>query len=229
MYFRIPLLLGLVLFLADLNLALATDKETNASRLRRGLGPLPPRFASRDKAATASASARPSHTPRPHSSSSSSRIQVFSGNSSSLGYVRNSAPIYGINPDGGSGDLRVRSMAGGERFDLIITNPSPSSTPSYLGAVTSGNLALRDLPKVALSNVDQVSDKAFVQSTIWSVNSSTKELEARYMDPDGTTSPLTVVFDAHENEIHFVGDVDVYNSDYADFPAMVIKLYLTDN
>ncbi|KAJ7504344.1 hypothetical protein B0H11DRAFT_512547 [Mycena galericulata] len=233
MSFRIFMLLGLVLFLANLNPT--QGRETNASRMRRGLPPLPPRFALRDKRVTASAtaSARPSPTPR---SQLSGRIQVFAGNGSSLGYIKNSASIYGINPDGGSGDLRVRAASGGEEFDMTIANPAPSELP-YLGALASSNLALRDLPKVTLSNVDQApsksrtrsTDQAIGQSTIWSINPSTKELQARYMNPDGTKSPLSVVFDAADNELFFVGDVDAYNSAYVDFPVVAVELHLSEN
>jgi len=246
MYSRMLVFLGLVLFLAVLNPALG--KETNASRLRRGLPPLPPRISPRDKGATASASAsaRPTQSANPvdtvswaehlHPRQLSGQIQVFAGNGSSLGYVtgRDSAPIYGISLNAGSGNLRVRTTSRGDAFALLTTTPTLSG-PSYLGALASNDLALHELPKVALSNVDQapsnsrtaVLNRAFGQSPIWSINSSTQELEARYTNPDGTKSPLLAVFDSHENELYFVGDVDVYNAVYADFPVLAVKLYLS--
>ncbi|KAJ6610200.1 hypothetical protein B0H10DRAFT_436230 [Mycena sp. CBHHK59/15] len=99
-------------------------KETNASRLRRGLPPLPPRFIVRDKRATASAtiSSSPSSTPRPRFSG---RIKVVAGNGTSLGYVRNSpgnsnsiSPIGGVSLHADQ-DLRVRLAYGRELFDVV--------------------------------------------------------------------------------------------------------------
>ncbi|KAJ7116025.1 hypothetical protein C8R44DRAFT_220288 [Mycena epipterygia] len=249
MNLKILTLLGLLCFFADIIPSLG--KETNASRLRRGLPPLPPRFLSRNKGATASmtVSSRPSSTPRPRSSVRSGRIQVFAANGSSLGYVRNSTPMHafiplpqsrlihlifrnGINLEADSAhDLRVE-IAGEAPFDIIITNPN-FPAPFYLGALSSRNLALHDLTTIVLSNVDQArgaaaSRKGFVQSSIWSINSS-KELEARYVNPDGTKSPLLIAFDAHENELHFVGDIDFYNSANPDFPASAVKFYLSED
>ncbi|KAJ7091391.1 hypothetical protein B0H15DRAFT_835912, partial [Mycena belliarum] len=108
------------IFLVGINPSLC--KETNASRLRRGLPPLPPRSLFRNKdaagaAASATASSRPSHTPSPprpyvpffqlkssskHSlysrrfSRRSGRIQVIASNGSSFGFLGSSIPIINL-------------------------------------------------------------------------------------------------------------------------------------
>ncbi|KAJ7898432.1 hypothetical protein B0H13DRAFT_807343 [Mycena leptocephala] len=142
MYFKFLTFVGLVFLLAEIYPALG--KETNASRLKRGLPPLPPRFLKR-ATASGTTSARPSHSPRPQLYGRSSRIQVFAGNGSSLGYVRNSTPIISINIDADPGqDLRIQAVTSGEPFEIAVESNSLSA-PMYSGAFSS-SLAPRDLP-----------------------------------------------------------------------------------
>ncbi|KAJ7446687.1 hypothetical protein FB451DRAFT_785287 [Mycena latifolia] len=240
MNFKIFAFLALAFFLAAVNPSLG--KETNASRLRRGLPPLPPRSLFRNKGAigwTASAttSSRPSSTPRPRFSSRSGRIQVLASNGSSLGFVGNSTPVISINFGGDPGqDLRIQIVSESAPFNIIVTNPN-FPTPFYLGALASSNLSLEKLTTVALSNVDRArsksrataSEKGFVQSAIWSIDLNTQELKARYVNPDGTKSPLFVVYNAHYNELHFVGNVDSDNLANPGFPGSAVKLYLSED
>ncbi|KAJ7623202.1 hypothetical protein FB45DRAFT_924878 [Roridomyces roridus] len=219
-------------------------KETNASRLRRGLPPLPPRILKRQDGSSASVSSRPMQTPsvaRAVSSPLSGRIQVFAGNGSYLGYVqgRDSPSIYGI---AGSSSLRVRATLGGNSSNLLITKPTVSG-PQYLGALTSSDLPLEQLPCGAecvpepdnflpvpsKSRSGTMNNRDFVQSAIWTIDLTTREIEPRYTNPDGTNLPLLTAFDAHENELFFVGDVEVYNSEHADFPVSAVKLYLSSD
>ncbi|KAJ7043632.1 hypothetical protein C8F04DRAFT_1251037 [Mycena alexandri] len=234
---KILTLLGLVLFVVGINPVLGTTKETNASRLKRGLSLLPPPFLFNKRAtATATASARPSHAPHPPSYGHSGRIHVFAGNGSSLGYVRDS-PVNSLNIVADSEqDLRVQSLTSGEPFDLRINGPTKKSprTPLYLGVVAARNIPLHDLVKVPLSTVIQArhptaSDKGFIQSTIWAIDSNTKELKAQYMNPNGTKSPLLPAFDPHGNELHFVEDLAIYNSANSDFPSVAVKFYLSED
>ncbi|KAJ7708677.1 hypothetical protein B0H17DRAFT_361556 [Mycena rosella] len=214
--------LGLVFFLA---IDPCLGKETNASRFRRGLPPLPPRFVSRSKGATASAtiSSRPSSTPRPHFSSRSDhsgRIQVFANNGSSLGYVRNSTPIS-IN-FGGDPEQELRIQTGFESAPFDILKP--------LGASASSSGTLDKLTTVALSSPDQASrldtsgsGKGFIQSAIWSMDPNTQELKAQYVNPDGIKSALFVEYEAFKNELYFANDIDSAKH------GLAVKLYLSED
>ncbi|KAJ7180663.1 hypothetical protein C8R46DRAFT_1070173 [Mycena filopes] len=227
---KILALLGFVLFFAGFNPILG--KETNASRLKRGLPPLPPASLFNKRPA----SAQPSYTPRPPWYNHPGRIHVFAGNGTALGYVGDS-PVNGLNTIADSGeDLHVQPLARGELFDLSISSSTPKSrkTPLYLGVVTARNKPLRDLIKVSLSTVNQArrttaSEKGFIQSTIWSIDPSTKELKAQYLDPDGSKHPVLLAFDSHGNELHFVGDINLYNSVNRDFPSIVVRFYLSED
>ncbi|KAJ6591533.1 hypothetical protein DFH09DRAFT_177348 [Mycena vulgaris] len=234
MNFKLLTFLGLVVVFLG-NFYPSLGKETNASRFRRGLPPLPPRFALRNKGSTASATVTswPSSTPRPRFSARSGRIQVFAGNTS-LGYVRNSTPINSINLGGvPKQDLRVETVSERAPFDIIVTNPNFLS-PFYVGVLVSRNLDARELATMTLSNVDRARSnfratgpgKSYVQSQIWSISSNTNELEARYLNPDGSKSSLFVAYDAHENELYFVGDIDFFNSAS---PASLVKLFLSED
>ncbi|KAJ7612524.1 hypothetical protein DFH06DRAFT_1147235 [Mycena polygramma] len=198
MYSRCIKFLGLVLLLAGVPPSLG--KETNASRLKRGLPPLPPRFLS-DKRATVptTTSARPSRTPDPNN----------------------------LNLDAGSGqDLRIQAVAGGEPFDLMVQN---SKTPLYLGALAPHNLSKVTLSIVNKARRTTVSDKGLVQSTIWSMDRNTKELKARYVDPDGNKSPSNFAFDPHGNALLLLANVDDYNSANPDDPAIPVRLLLSED
>jgi len=228
MYFNILTIFGLAFLLADVYPSLG--KETNASRLKRGLPPLPPRFILGNKRATAPAtiSARPSHTPRSQLSARSSRIQVFAGNGSSLGYAKNS-PITGINLDADPGqDLRIQTVTG-EPFDIFFESPNSLSAPLYSEVLASSTLprsSFRESSNVNRARRAAVSDKGLVRTAVWSIDSNTKELKAVYVDLNGAKSPM-LAFDALENKLHFAGDIDIYNSDNDDFPVIPVRFYLS--
>ncbi|KAJ7760575.1 hypothetical protein B0H16DRAFT_577403 [Mycena metata] len=219
MSFKILTLLGLVLFVVGINPVLGT-KETNASRLKRGLSLLPPPFLFNKRGtATTPTSARPSQGLLPPSHGHSGRIHVLAVNGSSLGY-----------------DLHVQTLTNKEPFDLRIKGPTqnPLKSPLYLGVVTARNIPLHDLVKVPLSTVTQAhhttaSDNGFIQSTIWAIDSNTTELKAQYTNPNGTKSPLLPAFDPHGNELHFVEDLAIYNSANSDFPSVAVRFYLSED
>ncbi|KAJ7890529.1 hypothetical protein B0H14DRAFT_2689671 [Mycena olivaceomarginata] len=238
MYFKFLAFFGLAFLLS--NVWPAVGKETNASRMKRGLPPLPPRFLARNKrptpSATISAPYKPLHTPRPQGRSS--RIQVFAGNGSSLGYVNNSTPIFGINLDADRGhDLRVQPVTGKrtvEQFSIHFERSNHLSAPLDSGTLASNKLLLRDLTELPNMNQDRaaVSDKNFVRTAVWSIDSKAKtnhlkknELKALYVDPDDTESPI-FVFDAAGNKFHFLEDIDSINND---FPMIPVRFYLSED
>ncbi|KAJ7224295.1 hypothetical protein GGX14DRAFT_649404 [Mycena pura] len=191
--------------------------------MRRGLPPLPPPFLSRGKRTTpsATASARPSHTPHPQSSSRFGRVQVFANDGSPLG--------HSINLDSSPGqDLRVRAVPSGELFNMIVVRPN-SAAASYLGELAATDLSSRDFTVEQDRSSSGLGDKGHFQPSIWAIDPSTKELKALYTNPDGSRSPLSVAFDPRGNELHFVKDIDTFNTIYADFPTDVVKLYLRND
>ncbi|KAJ7247664.1 hypothetical protein B0H12DRAFT_1124968 [Mycena haematopus] len=223
MYFTFWGVLGLAFLLANAYPSLG--KETNASRLKRGLPPLPPRFLMRQNRATASAtiSAIPSYTQL--SATRSSRIQVFAGNGSSFGYVKNSAPILGVNLDADSSqDLRVQGVTG-EPFSIYFESPKFLGAPLQPGALASRHL--RDFTKS--SNKERsgtVSHNDLVRTVVWSIDSKTRELRALYRT--GTKSPI-LAYDAVGNKLYFVGDIGIYNSANSDFLVIPVRFYLSED
>lgn len=227
------------IFLVGINPSLC--KETNASRLRRGLPPLPPRSLFRNKdaagaAASATASSRPSHTPsppRPRFSRRSGRIQVIASNGSSFGFLGSSIPIASINLSGDPGqDLRVQTISESTPFNVIVMNPDFPS-PSYLIASASSSLGLHRLTTIGSSDVDRAVFKFrattfgtyFAQLATWAIDSHTQEFEVRYMSPDNSKSPLSAVYDTHDNELNFVENVNPV----FDAPTSTVKLYFFED
>ncbi|KAJ6581488.1 hypothetical protein B0H19DRAFT_1251698 [Mycena capillaripes] len=132
-----------------------------------------------------------------------------------------------ISLDASSGrDLRV-SVSGRGPFELVIENADSRGAPLYLGASTSSNL---DVQKINLSIVKKAHRANGIQSTtIWSIDAETKELKARYVDPDGNKSLLNLAFDSRRDEILLVGDLDSYNSVSDDHSAIPVRLYLSND
>ncbi|KAJ6518812.1 hypothetical protein C8R45DRAFT_1204140 [Mycena sanguinolenta] len=221
MYFRIFAVLGLALLLAN---ASPSDKETNASRMKRGLPPLPPRLLMRNKAST-TISAMPWYTQV--STTPSSRIQVFAANGSSLGYVKNSTPTLGVNLDADPRqDLRVRIVTG-EPFSITFESRKFLSAPLQPGAFSPNDL--RDLRESLSANKEHRvpgPHKDLARSVVWFIDSKTKELTALFSP--GTKSPI-FGFDAVGNKLHFMGNVGIYNSANEDSPVIPVKLYLSED
>ncbi|KAF7370597.1 hypothetical protein MSAN_00692300 [Mycena sanguinolenta] len=222
MYFRIFAVLGLAFLLA--NGSPPPDKETNASRMKRGLPPLPPRFLGRNKAST-TISAMPWYTQL--SATSSTRIQVFAGNGSSLGYVKNSTPILGVNlDDDPSQDLHVRIVTG-EPFSITFESRKFLRAPLEPGAFSPNDLRdLRESPNANKEHRVTGSHKDLARSVVWSIDSNTKELTALYST--GTKSPV-FGFDEAGNKLYFMGNIGIYNSANEDSPVIPVKFYLSED
>ncbi|KAJ7281485.1 hypothetical protein C8J57DRAFT_1297773 [Mycena rebaudengoi] len=213
MVLKIVSLLCLFGFLAYINSSLA-KRETNASRLSRGLPPLPPRFLSRD--VTATANPRPSTSPIPKYFSG--RIQVRTGNGKSLGYVRNAASnTNSVNTLGRGEDLRVKFIFGREPFEIIATVQSKLPPTFYIGAQENNQLAIF---------FSTPTSSKVINSSLYPSIRATNKFPVHYLNPDGTKSSVVVAFNAHDNELFFVHDINAHNT--RDLPALAVKLFLVE-
>ncbi|KAK6992233.1 hypothetical protein R3P38DRAFT_3088511 [Favolaschia claudopus] len=201
MYFKFLAFLGLVFLLVDIHPSLA--KETNASRLRRGLPLLPPKFLSRTKRETV---LRPWSHPR--------RIQIFAGNDSSLGFIQDSTPTLGVNHEADHDqDLRIKLM-NKEPFDIIFKTPNILSEPLHSGML---------IPARPAANLPRGSRR----TASWSVDKKTNELKALYTPPHGSNTPI-IVLDTIGNTFHFVEhpDTNTHNFFRDDSPVILVKLFV---
>ncbi|TFL04994.1 hypothetical protein BDV98DRAFT_561289 [Pterulicium gracile] len=136
--------------------ATPTVKDTNASRLARGLPLLRPRSITHKSLGRKRSHPSPSPSPlpllnnnlkvaaaQPPATWRTGRIQVRNTDGLALGYVRNAPgaePVNGINFGVDSQDVRVgfTTKPGSVLLDLAVTNPNFNG-PTYLGARSSSS------------------------------------------------------------------------------------------
>jgi len=225
--FFLPLHVWLFTLLAFGALANASPaKDSNAYRLAHGLPPLAPRNFGRNVPgheptpvlrARASASASPSSVPK-----QSGRLQVRAENGTTIGYVQDKLGL----PVSHGSDLKISiaaSAARKEHLDVVATATSLPS-PFYVGASSHGSDNATIVPgstnSLLFSNVTRTdpgsrpikSNGALVESAIWSLNSTTKELTAQWVNNDGTLPTTFIVYDQASSELLFVGDTNLSSS-----------------
>ncbi|PPQ91872.1 hypothetical protein CVT25_000747 [Psilocybe cyanescens] len=222
---------------------------TNAQRLARGLSPNPPKFirdTSNDRTTRPTAERRsPSAVP---SITLTGRLEVRNPQDESvLGYIRNWAgggTISGINALGPDEELHVKLTFAPShltKINILATNPA-FPAPFYVGAGTFSTnfvpeLAVGSRQTVAFTNVEQTpggahptippARDAYVESSIWSINTNTHELQAHWINEDGSKPPTVIAYDIQitQNEIFFVGDIAAYNLNN-DLPASAVQLFI---
>ncbi|KAF9563125.1 hypothetical protein CPC08DRAFT_749144 [Agrocybe pediades] len=225
-------------------------RETNAQRLAQGLPPNPPKFIQELLAKRAQKTpgrvdlgSRPSSVPHVKLSG---KLQLRSPeDGSALGNVRNwpgGGTISGTNFLGSDGDLLVElkfNPAKPFKINILATNPT-FPAPFFVGA---GSISPLDVPvlvtgsrnTVSFTNVERTlknagptsspTRNAFVESAIWSIDIDSHKLTAQWINADGSKPPTVLAYDIRENEIFFVGDLAVYNSEN-DLPASAVDLFL---
>jgi hypothetical protein len=234
-------LLAAVLALIAIAVTASPIQESNGQRMARGLPPLPPKLGrnlpgyveARDP--TPAAAAKRSQTSPSPSVSYSGRINVRTSEGSSLGYVRNSPATWtigGVNFLGPEQDLHVSfttTASGIGPFDILATDPA-FPAPFYVGAGGTSTIGLNSPKTVDFTNVEQTPPNSIggvVESAIWSINPTTNELTAQYVNPDGTKPNTVIAYDIRANELFFVGDLVAYNVPNADTPASAVTFVLT--
>ncbi|KAJ7155371.1 hypothetical protein C8R43DRAFT_949648 [Mycena crocata] len=195
MYLKILTFLGLTFLLGNVNPSRGStevSKNTNAWRLSHGLPPLPPRFAITRQAPSAT-TAKPSHTPH-HLCWQRELpwICKFDANKRRPQWCKLRATF--ARPKG----FGKRSIC--DDWYVLIRKVSFSNVVHPVNP-----------------NYGAASGKDFVT---WSLNPSTKELQAQYVKLDGSKSRLFLALDADENELYFVRTTD---------SSQMINLYLCED
>ncbi|KIM44723.1 hypothetical protein M413DRAFT_442677 [Hebeloma cylindrosporum] len=218
-------------------------QETNAQRLARGLPPNPPKFL-RDLLPTPALGAR-SPAPSPHPPVTlTGKLEVRSGGGT-LGHVRNWATggtISGINFLGADQDLLVTltyNPSHPTEFDIVATNakfPAPLNVGAGSSSVASvPTLAAGVKSSVGFTNVASTppgsrpvippKTQAYVESAIWSIDPTTHQLKAQWINNDGSKPPTVLAYDIRANSLFFVGDINAWNANN-DTPASAVNLFL---
>ncbi|KAJ3866303.1 hypothetical protein EV359DRAFT_79660 [Lentinula novae-zelandiae] len=229
------LCLFLVPFTVLVNASPTTD--TNGYRLARGLPPLPPRDFGRNKPGyeptpvlRARASPSPSSVAR-----FSGRLQVRFNNGSTIGYVQDQSGL----PVSGGSDLQISittSSTRKEQLNIVATTTNFPS-PSFVGASSqgSGNATIgtdsSNFVHVSIVQKTDVLSKPIksgngntsVESAIWIVDLSTKELTAQYVNPDGSLPTTFIVYDNATTNLYLTGDTIASNAS-----VTPVKLFLVN-
>ncbi|KAJ3795229.1 hypothetical protein GGU11DRAFT_758519 [Lentinula aff. detonsa] len=240
MFFQLPLRVFLFSLIALDVLANASPTEnTNGYRLARGLPPLPPREFGRKKPGF-----EPTPVLRTRASPSPSsvvrytgRLQVRSSDGSTIGYVQDKLGL----PVSGGSDLTISLTASSTRKKQlnIVATATSFPSPFYLGASNQGSgnatigtgsstfLQFSNVQKTdALSQPVRVKSgngDTSVESAIWAINSTTKELTAQYVNPDGSLPNTILVYNDANDRLYFVGDTAAFNTSVAQVNLFVVN------
>jgi len=218
-------------------------QDSNGYRLARGLPPLPPRNFGRNKPGyeptpvlRVGASASPSPSPS-GVVKYSGRLQVRRDNGSTVGYIQDESGL----PVSHGSDLQISVIGSLTRKDHlnVVATATAFPSPSYLGASgenSNGTVIGADSASSLLFSVVQntkplsppialPAGNTSVESAIWAINSTTRELTAQYVNPDGTFPKTFILYDQADNNLIFVGNTTLFNSQ-SNSSAAVVKLFV---
>jgi hypothetical protein len=172
------------------------------------------------------------------------KLEVRS-NGASQGHVRDwssGGTISGINFQGADEDLLVKltySPSQLKELDIVATN-AKFPAPYYVGG---GALSTASVPtltagvksSVGFTNVELTSPgtgpvipptrQAYVESAIWTIDPSTHQLTAQWINKDGSKPPTVLAYDIRQNSLFFVSDINAYNANNNE-PASAVTLFL---
>ncbi|KAJ3881636.1 hypothetical protein F5051DRAFT_95635 [Lentinula edodes] len=212
-------------------------KDTNGYRLARGLPPLPPRDFGRNKPGyeptpvlRARASPSPSSVAR-----FSGRLQVRFNNGSTIGYVQDQSGL----PVSGGSDLQISittSSTRKEQLNIVATTTNFPS-PSFVGASSQGpdnatigtgssnfvHVSIVQKTDVLSKPIKSGNGNTSVESAIWTVDLSTKELTAQYVNQDGSLPTTFLVYDNATTNLYLTGDTTASNAS-----VTPVKLFLVN-
>ncbi|KAI0788761.1 hypothetical protein C8Q75DRAFT_734034 [Abortiporus biennis] len=209
-----------------------SKRMTNAQRLSRGLGPAPPVFKrivpGRDLP-TRTAEKRAAPSPSSFPSTYQGKIEVRTTEGHSYGFVINEASgVNGVNFGGARPALSVKITVprfGSTPVDIIPINPA-FPAPHFIGGSGQGIS-----PGVALSNVphtDAGSNPVNVtESAIWSLDKTTKQITATWIDTDGTKVPVVLGVDLRNNGLFLTKSIDDYNK-HSTSSISEVQFFLTN-
>jgi len=214
-------------------------RVTNAERLKRGLGPMPPMFkrvlpgGQLPTRTTAAKRAAPS--PSSRSVVYTGRIEVRTLDGSSYGDVINAQyGINGVNFGGPIPALNVQfttDSSGTGPFNIFATNPN-FPAPHFVGATTHdfATLGSNSGTGVSLGNIRQTPPNSHLsggESAIWSIDPTTKEIKAHWVNPDGSKIPTFIGVDIRNNAVVFTGNIALYNQQHT-WPISEVKFFLAN-
>ncbi|GAW00439.1 hypothetical protein LENED_001956 [Lentinula edodes] len=212
-------------------------KDTNGYRLARGLPPLPPRDFGRNKPGyeptpvlRARASPSPSSVAR-----FSGRLQVRFNNGSTIGYVQDQSGL----PVSGGSDLQISittSSTRKEQLNIVATTTNFPS-PSFVGASSQGfgnatigtgssnfvHVSIVQKTDVLSKPIKSGNGNTSVESAIWTVDLSTKELTAQYVNQDGSLPTTFLIYDNATTNLYLTGDTTASNTSITP-----VKLFLVN-
>ncbi|KAJ7084710.1 hypothetical protein C8R44DRAFT_821902 [Mycena epipterygia] len=217
-----------------------TKRDTNAQRLARGLGPLPPRHRSRRAAMARRSAGVPVAT--------SGTIQVsLASTGSVLGFISQASGFnhFGVSADSTqaldfqfSVDSTVTSSAGIN----IVASSTYAATWPYIGGIvgaansnadlSSGSfnyafiqgtsLTPDDSPPAAVSNSYPAVKQS--ESAIWNYDATTGAITAQWVNIDGSTPATSIMYVSGSNALVATGDATVFAAAFSGSEAVTFTL-----
>ncbi|KAJ6457118.1 hypothetical protein C8R47DRAFT_1227553 [Mycena vitilis] len=207
-------------------LALHPEKETNADRFRRGLGPLPPTPRGSDHL-----NPRPSSQPCTRLSNNVGTLRVRSlSTGKDIGYIGarvNAEKAYTVGGRSRALVVAVPPTAPfGQAINLIAANPEDSRYP-FFGAVENGrgNLGPGNTGVAILAAVASavrsggtpsstagtsltLAGHGGIETQIWTINCQTRQITAQWTNSDGShPRSTTIFFDPDREVLGLTGDL----------------------
>ncbi|KAJ7616950.1 hypothetical protein DFH06DRAFT_1238213 [Mycena polygramma] len=228
-------------------LALHAEKETNADRFRRGLGPLPPTRRVSDHRELR-VDPRPSSQPCTRLSNNVGTLRIRRlSTGKDIGYLSarsNHEKAYTV------GGRRLALLVAvppttpfGAAINLIAANPEDSRYP-FLGAVENGhgNLGPGEAGVAILAGVASavrsggtpsstagtsltLAGHGGIETQIWTMNCQTRQITAQWTNPDGSHPRSTIIFfDPDREFLGLTGDLGASKAAVSDriFPVTMI-------
>ncbi|KAF7355927.1 hypothetical protein MVEN_00921800 [Mycena venus] len=199
-----------------------SNRETNADRFRRGLGPLPPKRRDRSNIQP-----RASAVPCVQLSNNIGMLQIRRlSDGKRIGYIgtrfnRENAYTICRRPRAA---LRVAvppvTPLGGA-INLIAANAPDSGTPVSRSsrrwpriAILSGTSGVRANSPPTLSAGTSLTLRGHggVESQIWIMNCQTHQVTAQWINPDGARPRTTIFYDPARNLLGLTGDLQAFNT-----------------
>jgi len=223
-------------------------QETNGQRLARGLPPNRPKFLFTGDTPTPVWKRAPSTVPVPPVTLTG-QLQVRKQDGSVVGNVggwsSTHKTIDWVNVNGDdSEDLSVTltfQPSQPSQINILANNP-PVPGPIYVSAGRAASAGVPNLSQgssytVNLTKADLTPGgspptifpprQVYVESAIWSIDQTTNQLTAQWINVNGVAAASTVIgYDVHRNVVFFTGDLGAYNQNNPNSPATAVNLFL---
>ncbi|TFK53390.1 hypothetical protein OE88DRAFT_1643153 [Heliocybe sulcata] len=188
-----------------------------------------PAFAKRS---AASASASPSASPSAAALTYIGRVQVTSEDGSPLGYVKSSLALDDSTPNddlyvrvnanrvGGSTDLiglvRLIPSVATKITAVVLRSsvPEPPAQGTWPADPQHSTLNLMPVRQTVPGGLPAISVDDTYSSAIWTMDLETKELRAKWINPDGSTPSTIMAYDSDRKTFFLTGDLEAYKEQH---------------